>query len=188
MVHADAHRRRPADVAYTVATQTTRPSWGYMVSRGATTIWERWDTDIQDGGMNGESQKILSGNLEAWMYQTLGGINYDPENPGFHHIILRPRPVGDLTFVEASHRSMFGAIISNWKREGGAFLWTIAVPPNTTATVYVPSKDASAVTEGNQPANQAQGVRFLRMEGGSAVYSVGSGTYAFRSPLGGTGG
>ena len=68
-----------ADVAYAVATQTTRPSWGYMVSKGATTSWERWDTDIQDGGMNGESQKILSGNLEAWLYQTLGGINYDPE-------------------------------------------------------------------------------------------------------------
>ena len=67
-----------ADVAYTVATQTTRPSWGYMVSKGATTSWERWDTDIQDGGMNGESQKILSGNLEAWLYQTLGGHQLNP--------------------------------------------------------------------------------------------------------------
>ncbi len=50
-----------------------------MISTGATTIWERWDTDTQDGGMNGESQKILSGNFEAWCYQTLAGINYDPE-------------------------------------------------------------------------------------------------------------
>ena len=133
--------------------------------------------------MNGESQKILSGNLEAWMYQTLGGINYDPEHPGFKHIILHPHPVGDLTFVEASHRSMYGNIVSEWKKEGGAFLWTVAVPPNTTATVYVPANDASAVTEGNQPAGQAVGVRFLRMEGGASVYSVGSGTYAFRSLL-----
>ena len=108
------------DVAYTVATQTTRPSWGYMVSKGATTTWERWDTDIQDGGMNGESQKILSGNFEAWVYQTLGGINYDPERPGFKHIILRPRPAGDLSFVRASHRSMYGSIVSDWKIDGGA--------------------------------------------------------------------
>jgi alpha-L-rhamnosidase len=177
-----------ADVAYSIATQTTRPSWGYMVSKGATTIWERWDTDIQDGGMNGESQKILSGNLEAWLYQTLGGINYDPEHPGFKHIILHPRPVGDLTFVESSHRSLYGPIISNWKKEGGAFLWTVAVPPNTTATVYVPARDAASVTEGTQPAGQAVGVRFLRMDAGAAVYSVGSGTYSFRSPLGGAGG
>jgi len=171
-----------ADVAYAVATQTARPSWGYMVSKGATTIWERWDTDVQDGGMNGESQKILSGNLEAWLYQTLGGINYDPERPGFKHIILRPRPVGDLTFVQASHRSLYGPIISDWKIEKGAFLWTVAVPPNTTASVYVPAHDATAVTEGDQPASQAKGARFERMEAGAAVYSVGPGTYAFRSP------
>jgi len=170
------------DVAYAVATQTTRPSWGYMVSKGATTSWERWDTDIQDGGMNGESQKILSGNLEAWLYQTLGGINYDPELPGFKHIVLRPRPVGDLSFVRASHRSLYGPIVSDWTKKGGAFLWTVAVPPNTTATVYVPAKDAAAVTEGNKPAAQAEGVRFLRMDAGSAVFSVGSGTYSFRSP------
>jgi alpha-L-rhamnosidase len=170
------------EVAYGVATQTTRPSWGYMVSKGATTIWERWDTDIQDGGMNGESQKILSGNLEAWLYQTLAGINYDPEKPGFKHIILRPRPVGDLSFVRASHRSLYGPVVSEWTRKGGAFEWTLAVPPNTTATVYVPAEDAAAVTEGDKPAAQAEGVRFLRMEAGSAVFAVGSGTYAFRVP------
>jgi alpha-L-rhamnosidase len=170
------------EVAYAVATQTTRPSWGYMVSKGATTSWERWDTDIQDGGMNGESQKILSGNLEAWCYQTLGGINYDPERPGFKHVILRPRPVGDLTFVRASHRSLYGPIVSDWKIDGGAFRWTVAVPANTTATVYVPAKDVNSVTEGDKPIGQAEGVRLLRMDAGAAVFSVGSGTYAFRSP------
>ncbi|MDB5348811.1 MAG: inverting alpha-L-rhamnosidase [Planctomycetota bacterium] len=169
------------DVAYAVAIQTTRPSWGYMVSRGATTVWERWDTDIQDGGMNGESQKILSGNLEAWFYQTLGGINYDPERPGFKHVTLRPRPVGELTYVRASHRSLFGPIVSDWKIVNGAFAWTISLPPNTTATVYVPAKNAEAVTEGGDPASRAVGVKFLRMDGDSAVYSVGSGTYSFRS-------
>ena len=74
-------------VAYTIATQTTRPSWGYMISKGATTIWERWETDTRDPGMNSEALLILSGNLEAWFYQTLAGINYDPEQPGFKHII-----------------------------------------------------------------------------------------------------
>ncbi|MDG3006093.1 family 78 glycoside hydrolase catalytic domain [Paludisphaera mucosa] len=171
-----------ADVAYTVATQTTRPSWGYMVSKGATTSWERWDTDTQDGGMNGESQKILSGNLEAWLYQTLGGINYDPERPGFKHSILRPWPVGDLTSVHASHKSLYGPIASDWKIEDAAFVWTVTVPPNTTAAIHVPSTDPAAVTEGGQPAGHAPGVRFERAEPGFAVYSVGSGTYAFRSP------
>jgi alpha-L-rhamnosidase len=158
-----------------------------MVSKGATTSWERWDTDIQDGGMNGESQKILSGNLEAWLYQTLGGINYDPERPGFKHVVLRPRPVGDLTSVRASHRSLYGRIVSDWKIDGDALLWAVAVPPNTTATVYVPAKNAAQVTEGGKPAGEAEGVRLLRKEPGAAVYAVGSGTYAFRSPGWGSG-
>jgi alpha-L-rhamnosidase len=173
-----------ADVAYTVATQTTRPSWGYMISKGATTSWERWDTDTQDGGMNGESQKILSGNLEAWLYQTLGGINYDPDRPGFRHIILHPRPVGDLTFVRAEHISLYGPIVSDWKIEGEAFHWVVSIPPNTTATVYVPARDAATVTEGGKPANQSEAVRFLRMESNAALFEIGSGTYSFQSTLG----
>jgi alpha-L-rhamnosidase len=77
---------------------------------------------------------------------------------------------------------LYGPIKSDWKIEGGAFLWTVAVPPNTTATVFVPAKAAAAVTEGHKPAAQAEGVRFLRMDSGSAVFAVGSGTYTFRSP------
>ena len=169
------------EVAYTVATQTTRPSWGYMVSKGATTIWERWDTDLQDGGMNGESQKILSGNLEAWMYQTLGGINYDPEHPGFKHIVLRPRPVGDLTFVKASHRGPYGTIVSDWRIEGDSFHWQVTVPPNATATVYVPATADAMVTESGRRTAAAPGVTFIRMDGAAAVYAVGSGSYSFVS-------
>lgn len=170
------------EVAYTVATQTTRPSWGYMVAKGATTVWERWDTDTQDGGMNGESQKILSGNFEAWLYQTLGGINYDPEQPAFKHIILRPRPVGDLTFVKSSHYSAHGQIISDWKIEGDMFRWNVTLPPNTTATLYVPAKGKGVVSESGQPADKSEGVRFLRIEDGAVLFQVGSGTYSFSSP------
>ncbi len=129
--------------------------------------------------MNGESQKILSGNLEAWFYQTLAGINYDPEQPGFRHILLRPHPVGDLTFARASFDSPHGPIISDWKIQEGAFCWNLTVPPNTTATVFVPARDSQAVTENGKPAEQAEGVRFLRQETGAAVYDIGSGSYSF---------
>jgi alpha-L-rhamnosidase len=169
------------EVAYAVATQVTRPSWGYMISKGATTIWEIWDSDTQGGGMNGESQKILSGNLEAWMYQTLGGINYDPDRPGFKNVILHPRPVGDLTFVKASHRSLYGTIVSDWRIDGRSFQWHVSVPPNTTATIYVPATEAGAVSEGGRLAAAAPGVTFLRMDGPAAVYTAGSGNYSFVS-------
>ncbi len=171
------------EVAYTIATQTTRPSWGYMVSKGATTIWERWDADTQGPGMNSEALLILAGNLEAWFYQSLAGINYDANQPGFKHIILRPFPVGGLQFVRASYKSMYGKIVSNWKIRGDKFSWDVVVPPNTTATVYVPAVHLDSVTESGKAAKKSKGIRFLRMEDGRAVFAVDSGKYKFVSKL-----
>ena len=171
------------DVAFTVATQTTRPSWGYMIAKGGTSIWERWDQDTRDPGMNGESQMILAGNLGAWFYQTLAGINYDPAQPGFKHMVLRPRPVGDLAWVTASHKCLYGTIRSAWRIENGTFHWNLTVPPNTTATVYVPTSAAGSVTESGQAAAHAAGVHFLRREANAAVYEVTSGTYDFAARI-----
>jgi len=122
---------------------------------------------------------ILAGNLAAWFYQTLGGINYDAAQTGFKHIVLRPRPVGDLAWVQASHRSLYGAIRSEWRIAEGKFHWTVTVPPNTTATVFVPTKFAATVTESGKPAARSRGVRLLRAEPEVAVFSVESGSYAF---------
>ena len=164
------------EVAYAIATKTTRPSWGYMIEKGATTIWERWDTDTQDGGMNGESQKILSGNFEGWCYQTLAGINYDPQRPGFKHAILRPQPVGDLRWARGAHRSMYGEIRSEWKIEGGRFRWDVTVPPNTTATAHVPTTDAASAT-----AQEGAGLKLLRREPDALVYELLPGAYVLES-------
>jgi alpha-L-rhamnosidase len=174
------------DVAWTIVTQTTRPSWGYMIGKGATTIWERWDCDTRDPGMNSEALLIQAGNLDAWFYQTLAGINYDREAPGFKHIIIRPQPPGDLAWVKAHHDSSYGRIVSKWKRESDKLEMEVAIPANTTATVYVPAKDAAAVTESGKPADKVEGVTFLRLENGAAVYVVGSGTYQFQSIMSAT--
>ncbi len=55
----------------------------------------------------------------------------------------------------------------------------ITIPANTTATVYIPDADPAKLMEGKTAAAKAEGVKFLRTEGGSAVYEVGSGSYAF---------
>ena len=167
------------EVAFRIATRTQRPSWGYMISKGATTIWERWDTDTQDGGMNGESQKILSGNFEAWCYQTLGGINYDPQHPGFKHIVLSPRPVGDLVSARASHNSLYGRIESDWKIEAGRFQWRVVVPPNTTATVIVPTGRGQSVRESGRPVSEANGITLLKREPNAVTVQVAAGMYDF---------
>jgi alpha-L-rhamnosidase len=171
------------DLAYRLATNTTYPGWGYMVEKGATTIWELWNTDTAPPNMNSRNHVMLVGDLAIWLYEDLAGIKSDPARPGFKHIIMKPHPVGDLTFARAIHRSPYGLIVSDWKRGDGAFDWQITVPPNTTATVYLPTTDAARVTEGGQPINKVKSVTFLRQEAGAAVYTVGAGTYRFRSAL-----
>ncbi|MCA9062504.1 MAG: family 78 glycoside hydrolase catalytic domain [Planctomycetaceae bacterium] len=170
------------DLGFSIATRTARPSWGYMISKGATTIWERWDTDTQDGGMNGESQKILSGNYEAWCYQTLGGIHYDPQHPGFKHIILRPQLVGDLQWVNASHESVYGTVVSRWKRTGNHFVWQVTVPPNTTATAFLPTGKSSELQESGMAIGERPGIRILETRPDVTVVNLESGTYQFSGP------
>lgn len=170
------------DLAYEIAGQRTYPSWGYMVTHGATTIWELWNGDTADPAMNSGNHLMLVGDLITWCYENLAGIRTDRAQPGFKHIVMRPTPVGDLSYVKASFDSPYGQILSDWKLEGRRFIWHVAVPPNATATVYVPADSQAGVTEGGKPAGAVPGVKFVRMGDGAAVYEVGSGTYRFESP------
>lgn len=169
------------EVAYTIATRTDLPSWGYMISKGATTSWELWNSDTTGPGMNGESQKILSGNFEAWCYQTLGGINYDPEQPAFKHIILKPEPVGDLRFVKSSFKSLYGTIVSNWEINNNKFSWKVTIPPNTWATVYIPAKNKDDVTLNGSNISSADNTEVIATTQNRIQIKLGSGEYIINS-------
>lgn len=119
------------------------------------------------------------GAVGEWMYRNIVGINPDEERPGYKHFTIRPRPGGGLTWAKGRYESVHGTIASDWKIEGDKFSLDVTIPVNTTATVYVPARDKSAVTESGKPAEKAGGIAFLRMEDGAAVYRVGSGNYRF---------
>ena len=95
--------------------------------------------------------------------------------------LIKPAIVGDLSWVKAGTDSLYGHIASRWQREGPKLTLAVTVPPNTTATVFVPARDASAVTESGTPASTARSVKFLRMEKDCAVFEVGAGEYRFSS-------
>jgi alpha-L-rhamnosidase len=170
-----------SDLAYEIATQPTYPGWGYMVSKGATTVWELWNGDTADPAMNSGNHVMQIGDLAVWMYEYLAGIRPDPANPGFRHILIHPYPAGDLTFVKASHESLYGKISTSWKRDRGAFTLSVSIPPNTSATVWMPAKDAASVTESGRPVARAHGVKSLRTEGDSALFEIESGNYVFQT-------
>ena len=173
------------DTAYALLKQTTWPSWLYSVTQRATTIWERWDGWTHDRGFQDPSMNSFNhyayGAIGAWLYAVVGGIDLDPQQPGYKHIVMHPRPGGNLTSAKAELCSMYGLIRSAWTldAERGVFDWRITIPANTTATIYVPVVAGRRVREGDLPAADVPGVRFLRREEGAEVYEVASGEYDF---------
>ena len=151
----------------------TRCCW---ITEGATTLWEQWDG-------NASRNHIMFGHISAWFYQVLGGIMPDSGAVGFKHFIIKPQLLGDMKWVRAQHESMYGTIKSSWEIQGDKFILKIAVPVNTTATVYVPSDKQKAGVQGSDTIRTDDHVRFVRAEGNYAVYEVDSGSYEFISPL-----
>jgi alpha-L-rhamnosidase len=156
--------------------QSDKPGYGYQLKMGATSLTEAWDADRRSS-----QNHFMLGQINEWFYHDLAGIGCDPDGPGFKKIIIKPQPVGDLTWAKASYDSVRGPIVSDWKRDGGKFTLNVTIPANTTATVYVPAKNKASVTEGGKPLDKAEGVKFLRMEKDRAVFAVQAGRYSFVS-------
>ncbi|MGH1565114.1 family 78 glycoside hydrolase catalytic domain [Mumia sp. DW29H23] len=171
------------DVAYRLINQRTYPSWGYEVEKGATTIWERWNSIMPDGSFGDVSMNSFNhyayGAVGNWMYQTIGGIQADPEHPGYRHFTVAPQPGGGLDRADSTFESGYGTIRSRWSRKNGRLTLQVTVPVNSTATVRIPASSVAAVSEHGKPATRADGVRDLRVEGDVVVGEVGSGTYQF---------
>lgn len=167
------------EVAYEIATKTDYPGYGYWIGLGATTLWEDWP---------GERSRnhIMFGEIDAWFYKYLAGINPDPDNPGFRNVIIQPLPLGDLTWVTAEHNSGYGLIKSSWRKENGMFKLDVAIPPNTTAEIHIPpefSLEPANITESGVSADTSEEITFRGMENGSAVFETGSGSYQFISGM-----
>ncbi|MCD8041590.1 MAG: glycoside hydrolase family 78 protein [Tannerellaceae bacterium] len=131
------HNGNP-ELAYTIATNTTYPSWGYMIEKGATTIWELWNGDTADPAMNSANHVMLLGDLMIWYYECLAGISTDKTDVGFKKIVMKPFFPEKLDFVKASYNSVYGTIRSEWQKTGNEIEWEIEIPANTTATVTLP--------------------------------------------------
>ncbi len=172
-----------AEVAYRLLLRDDYPSWLYPVKHSATTIWERWNGWTEEEGffnpqMNSFNHYSL-GSIGEWLFRHVAGIELDPEAPGFQRFVLRPFIGKGLDFARASYRTMHGEIVSDWKRTGKKLTWTIGIPANTTARVFVPSEPGTAVTESGVPVEKVDGLRVVGREGKFLVCEAGSGSYTF---------
>ncbi len=155
-----------ADVAYRVASQRTLPSWGWWIDQGATTMWEQWNgTDSRN--------HIMFGEIAAWFYKALAGIDPDPASPGFKHILIAPHPTGDLTWANARHESPRGPIETRWTSKDGVFRLDVTIPANATATVFLPATRTATILESGKLPNLSG------RTDDHATVEIGSGHYSF---------
>jgi alpha-L-rhamnosidase len=109
----------------------------------------------------------------------VAGIRPDPEHPGYQSFLIEPLVTGDLTFAEGSTQSPYGQIKSRWEKKGDLLNLEVTVPPNSSATVHLPTSDVKSVTESGRPIGLDEGVTVLQAAGNLAVVRVESGHYLF---------
>lgn len=164
------------DLMFEMATKEDYPSWGDMLRRGATTVWEAWD---------GQNSLLHSSYLHigAWFIEGLAGIQPDPNGPGYKRFIIKPGVLANkqLDWVKGRFESPYGTIRSEWQLRDGALKLTVSVPPNTSATLYLPTADPKSVKEGGQSLGTVRGVRRLRDEAGHSVLEIQPGQYVFET-------
>lgn len=160
------------ELAYEAMNKKDEPGFGHWIELGSTTTREQWS---EEGSHN---HPMFGGGIN-WFYRKLAGMNADAENPGYRHIVFRPQPAGDLTFVSYSNQTPYGEAGINWKKENGQFVMDVTIPVGSCASVYVPAQKAEDVKESGKAIVDSELLKFEKMDDGYAVYSAVSGKYSF---------
>jgi alpha-L-rhamnosidase len=159
-----------ADVAYRLLLNDTYPSWGYMLSKGATTWWERWNGDTGAPAMNSYNHYAF-GSVIAWVYRYVAGIDTALDDPGFHHVVIHPHLDAAMPKAGGEYESVYGKIRTEWSGlPDKGFSLKVTIPANTSATVYLPFITGTSVTADGSPVATHQ-------QNGSQIVEIGSGTY-----------
>ena len=128
------------DVAYRLLEQATFPSWLFPVKNGATTIWERWDGWTAEKGPQHKEMNSYNhyayGAVGAWMVRSVAGL--DAAEPGYRHIIFRPRPGGSITWAKADLDTPHGQTRIHWALGKAGLKLDLLVPKDVRATLQPP--------------------------------------------------
>ena len=162
------------DVAYTLATQTTYPSWGYIMENGGTSMWEHWSLEARSLG------HYFLGTVDDWFYHSVAGIQASP-TAGYREITIQPAVTRQLAWAKGSVESPFGTVATDWSSSGGQLRLDVDIPVGTTAKVHIPAANLTALTEGGKTLDLVDGVQGTEIDGGTIIVTIGSGHYSFVS-------
>ena len=132
------------EAAYQLLENEEIPGWLSMPKNGATTIWEAWEGPNSKSGGIGSLNHYSKGAVVAWLFDTMCGIRVDGEN----HFVIAPHPGGHFTRAKAAYDSVYGRVESGWEKTADGWKYTVTVPGNCTAAVYLPGKETVTVESG----------------------------------------
>jgi len=171
------------DLAYRLLERQELPSWLFQVAQGATTIWERWDAWTPEAGYHPDDMNSLNhyaqGAVGSWLHATIGGIDVDPEGPGFSRLRIAPRPGGTITSARASLHTPHGRARCAWVLDPATLRVDVTVPANATASVRLATGELDSVRESGTQLATAVGVSDLRQHEGVWWCTVSAGSYSF---------
>ena len=130
------------ELMYTMHNHEEAPGYGFQLKFGATTLTEQWDPR-QGSSWN----HFMMGQIDEWFFNSLAGIRTVEGKPGMKEIEIRPRPVGDLTYVRASTQTLYGKVAVDWTREDGVFTLKVTIPVGCTARVFLPDEKEPKIVE-----------------------------------------
>ncbi len=171
------------NVSYKLLLQEKYPSWLYPVKMGATTIWERWDgqkpdSSFQSVGMNSFNHYSY-GAIGDWMYRQMVGLDTYEDGAGYKHSKVQPHIGGGFTNASASLDTYYGKLSSGWKLQGEDIYLDVIIPANTTSSVFIPTKDATKVSENGQALSTVNGIKIIGQKDDYLETQLGSGEYHF---------
>ncbi|MRG43684.1 Bacterial alpha-L-rhamnosidase [Chitinophaga sp. SYP-B3965] len=152
-----------SDLIYTMNNRKDVPGYGFQLANGATALTESWQAYRFVS-----NNHLMLGHLMEWFYSGLAGIGQEPGSIAFKKILIRPQPVGDITFAKASYHSPYGLIKSEWHKNDSTFNLQVQIPPNTTATIHLPAIGKGKVVADNT-------LRFIKKENNILIYETGPG-------------
>lgn len=117
------------------------PGWMHCIDLGATTIWERWNSVLDNGLLSGVMMNSLNhysfGSVVEYLYSSVAGLK--ALEPGFKKVIITPLMNQKLKFMKAYYESVYGIYRVEWeiKKDGNVHVY-VEVPFGCTALIALP--------------------------------------------------
>lgn len=121
--------------------QEEYPGWMHCINLGATTIWERWNSVLDDGHLSGTRMNSLNhysyGAIVEYLYRDVAGLK--ALEPGFKKALITPLMNGKLKYMNMTYDSAYGEYKVSWKvlKDGNVSV-DIQVPFGCSAVIGLP--------------------------------------------------